>query len=69
LFTYLVGILNYFHIVCSKFVCIELEKPLGDLREPCQLRLFVDILFTFLLLKESLGETHRKTTGFIREFQ
>lgn len=60
IFLYLVGILDYLHIVCSKFISIELEESLGNLGETCQLRLFINILFTFFFFKKTLWKTHEK---------
>lgn len=54
MFPYLIGVLDYLHIVRSEFICIELEQSLGDLGETCQLRFFINILFTFFFFKKSL---------------
>jgi len=58
IFSYLIGVLDYLHIVCSEFICIELEQSLRNLRETCQLRLFINILFAFFFFKKSLQKTY-----------
>lgn len=60
IFPYLVGVLDDLHIVRSEFICVEFEQSLGDLRETCQLWLFINILLAFFLLKKSLWKTHKE---------
>lgn len=58
MFPYLIGVLDYLHIVCSEFICVELEQSLGNLGETSQLGFFINILFTFFFFKKTLWKTY-----------
>lgn len=54
-------VLDNLDILLSKFVRIEFEEPLGDLRQRSELGLFVDVLLPIFILKEALQRRIRKS--------
>lgn len=54
-------VLDDLDILLSKFVRIQFEEPLGDLRQRSELGLFVDVLLSIFILKEALQRRIRKS--------
>lgn len=50
--SYLVWILNYFDILCTKFFTIKFNKSQGNLWEADVLWLFIDVLLSVLFFKK-----------------
>lgn len=47
-------VLNDLDVLLAKFVRIELQEPLGNLRQRSELWLLVDVLLSILILEEAL---------------
>lgn len=59
-------VLDDLDVFLTKLVGVELEEPLGDLRQRGELRLLVDVLFSILVLKEALQKRGRKSAAWSR---
>lgn len=57
-------VLNDLDVFLTELVGVELEEPLGDLRQRGELWLLVDVLFSILILKEALRKRGRKSAAW-----
>ena len=61
-------VLDHFHIFLSKLLGVQLQQPLGDLRQRSELGFFVNVLLAVFVLKESLRTGNKKNTQSEREY-
>lgn len=59
-------VLDDLDVLLAELVRVELEEPLGNLRERRELRLFVDVFLAVLVLEEALWWERESEGGGVR---
>ncbi|TNN42696.1 hypothetical protein EYF80_047126 [Liparis tanakae] len=58
--SHLARVLDDLHVLLTELVGVELQEPLGDLRQRGELGLLVDVLLSVFILKEALRKKRRR---------
>jgi len=65
--SHLARVLDDLHVLLTELVGVELQEPLGDLRQRGELGLLVDVLLSVFILKEALRRKRRRKSSEERE--